>query len=115
MAEQGQLPPGTRELLILRAVSLGPRHGYGILLRFAQISGRALMVEQGATVSRTVSISSPGNPEDEAFPMRIDGQSFTIWRLRDENRCRTKQKAGTGWQRPLTARFPCNRKNYETP
>jgi PadR family transcriptional regulator PadR len=48
MADQAQLLPGTLDLLILRAVSLGPLHGYGILLRIAQISGQALMVEQGA-------------------------------------------------------------------
>ena len=48
MADQAQLLPGTLDLLILRAVSLGPLHGYGILLRIAQISGQALLVEQGA-------------------------------------------------------------------
>ena len=40
--------PGTLDLLILKAVSLGPLHGYGILLRIGQISGRALLIEQGA-------------------------------------------------------------------
>lgn len=48
MGELAQLLPGTLDLLILRAVSLGPLHGYGILLRIAQISGKALLVEQGA-------------------------------------------------------------------
>ncbi len=48
MPDQAQLLPGTLDLLILRAVSLGPLHGYGILLRIAQISGQTLMVEQGA-------------------------------------------------------------------
>ncbi len=48
MTDQAQLLPGTLDLLILRAVSLGPLHGYGILLRIAQITGQALMVEQGA-------------------------------------------------------------------
>jgi transcriptional regulator len=45
---QAQLLPGTLDLLILRAVSLGPLHGYGILLRIGQISGNALLIEQGA-------------------------------------------------------------------
>lgn len=48
MSPQAQLLPGTLDLLILKAVSLGPLHGYGILLRIEQISGRALLVEQGA-------------------------------------------------------------------
>jgi PadR family transcriptional regulator, regulatory protein PadR len=46
--DQAQLLPGTLDLLILRAVSLGALHGYGILLRIQQISGGALLIEQGA-------------------------------------------------------------------
>jgi transcriptional regulator len=48
MTDQAQLLPGTLDLLILKAVSLGPLHGYGILLRIGQISGSALLIEQGA-------------------------------------------------------------------
>lgn len=48
MPGQAQLLPGTLDLLILKAVSLGPLHGYGILLRIGQISGQALLIEQGA-------------------------------------------------------------------
>src|ERR1700680_1079852 len=48
VTDQAQLLPGTLDLLILRAVSLGPMHGYGILLRIGQISGNALLIEQGA-------------------------------------------------------------------
>lgn len=48
MPDQAQILPGTLDLLILKAVSLGPLHGYGILLRIGQISGGALLVEQGA-------------------------------------------------------------------
>jgi transcriptional regulator len=40
--------PGTLDLLILKAVSLGAQHGYGVLLRIEQITGGALAVEQGA-------------------------------------------------------------------
>ena len=46
--ERASILPGTLDLLILKAASLGPLHGYGILLRIAQISGGALLVEQGA-------------------------------------------------------------------
>lgn len=48
MPEQAELLPGTLDLLILKAVSLGPLHGYGVLLRIQQISAGALQVEQGA-------------------------------------------------------------------
>jgi PadR family transcriptional regulator PadR len=42
------LLPGTLDLLILKAVSLGKLHGYGVLLRIQQISGGALQIQQGA-------------------------------------------------------------------
>ena len=42
------LLPGTLDLLILKAVSLGRLHGYGVLLRIQQITGGALQVQQGA-------------------------------------------------------------------
>jgi len=48
MADHGQILPGTLDLLILKAVSLGPLYGYGILLRIEQISHGALLIEQGA-------------------------------------------------------------------
>jgi PadR family transcriptional regulator, regulatory protein PadR len=48
MSLQAQILPGTLDLLILKAVSLGPLHGYGVLLRIEQISQGALLVEQGA-------------------------------------------------------------------
>lgn len=35
-------------MLILKAVSLKPLHGYGVLLRIRQISGDALHVPQGS-------------------------------------------------------------------
>jgi PadR family transcriptional regulator PadR len=48
MPNQAELLPGTLDMLILKAVSLGPQHGYGILLRIGQISGDTLTIEQGA-------------------------------------------------------------------
>lgn len=48
MADQAQLIPGTLDMLILKAVSLGPLHGYGVLQRIEQITRGALLVEQGA-------------------------------------------------------------------
>ena len=39
---------GTLDLMILKAVSLGPLHGYGVLLRIQQISGEELVIQQGS-------------------------------------------------------------------
>jgi PadR family transcriptional regulator PadR len=48
MAKTADLLPGTLDMLILKAVSLTPLHGYGVLLRIRQISGDALEVPQGS-------------------------------------------------------------------
>jgi len=48
MNDQAGLLPGTLDLLILKAVSLGRLHGYAVLLRIEQISGGALQIQQGA-------------------------------------------------------------------
>ena len=48
MAKQVDLIQGTLEMLILKAVSLGRLHGYGVLLRIQQISGEQLVIQQGS-------------------------------------------------------------------
>lgn len=48
MSDQAAILPGTLDLLILKAVSLGRLHGYGVLLRIGQISAGALEIQQGA-------------------------------------------------------------------
>lgn len=73
MTLPAQLLPGTLDLLILRAVSLGPLHGYGILLRIGQISGNALLIEQGALY--------PG-----LFRLVRQGLLKTKWGLSENNR-----------------------------
>ncbi len=45
---QMDLLQGTLDMLILKAVSLGPLHGYGVLLRIQEISGDELLVQQGS-------------------------------------------------------------------
>jgi transcriptional regulator len=48
LAKQLDLLQGTLDLLILKAVSLGPLHGYGVLLRIQQISRDRLEIQQGS-------------------------------------------------------------------
>lgn len=48
MGKQADLIQGTLDMLILKAVSLGPLHGYGILLRIQQISKDRLEIQQGS-------------------------------------------------------------------
>jgi transcriptional regulator len=46
--KQIDLLQGKLDLLILKAVSLGPLHGYGVLLRIQQLSGEELVIQQGS-------------------------------------------------------------------
>jgi len=48
LAETADLLPGTLDMLILKALSLKPLHGYGVLQRIRQISGEALEIPQGS-------------------------------------------------------------------
>ena len=74
MAERASILPGTLELLILKAVSLGPEHGYGILLRIEKISGEALKLEQGALDPALYRLEQQG-------PLEADGV-FRIMRAK---------------------------------
>ena len=60
MNESAELLPGTLDLLILKALSLGAEHGYGVLLRIQQITGGALTVEQGALYPALYRLESQG-------------------------------------------------------
>jgi PadR family transcriptional regulator PadR len=48
LSKQLDILQGTLDMLILKAVSLGPLHGYGVLLRIQQISGDQLEIQQGS-------------------------------------------------------------------
>jgi PadR family transcriptional regulator, regulatory protein PadR len=65
MSEQAQLLPGTLDLLILKAASLGPLHGYGVLLRIEQITHGALLTEQGALYPALYRLEHQGLLESE--------------------------------------------------
>jgi transcriptional regulator len=65
--------PGTLDLLILKAVSLGPEHGYGVLLRIEQMSGGKLLIEQGALYPAL-------------YRLEVKGLLATEWGVSDNNR-----------------------------
>jgi PadR family transcriptional regulator, regulatory protein PadR len=65
MADQAELLPGTLDVLILKAVSLGTLHGYGVLLRIEQISGGALQIQQGALYPALYRLEHQGLIESE--------------------------------------------------
>jgi len=57
--------PGTLDLLILKAASLGERHGYGVLLRLQQMTGQAQTIEQGALYPASYRLERQGLVETE--------------------------------------------------
>lgn len=57
---KADLLQGTLDMLILKAVSLGPLHGYGIIQRIHQISGEMLEVEQGSLYPALYRIEQKG-------------------------------------------------------
>jgi transcriptional regulator len=73
MASRVDLLPGTLDVLVLKAVSLGALHGYGVLLRIEQITGGSLLVEQGALYPAL-------------FRLEQRGLLATEWGVSDNNR-----------------------------
>jgi len=65
MAKLADLLPGTLDLLILKAVSLGPLHGYGVLLRIQQTSKHLLQIEQGSLYPALYRLEHAGLIESE--------------------------------------------------
>jgi PadR family transcriptional regulator len=60
MDKQVELLQGTLDMLILKAVSLGPLHGYGVLLRIQQISRDRLEIQQGSLYPALYRLEHPG-------------------------------------------------------
>ena len=58
--QKAELLQGTLDMLILKAVSFGPLHGYGIIQRIRQMSGEMLQVEQGSLYPALYRIEQKG-------------------------------------------------------
>ena len=77
------LPPvdilqGTLDMLILKAVSLGPLHGYGILLRIQQISKDALQIPQGSLYPALYRLEHGGFISSSGVKAKTSGSPSTI-------------------------------------
>ena len=101
MGEQAQLLPGTLDLLILKAVSLGPLHGYGVLLRIEQISGKALLVEQGALYPALFRLVRQGLLK-ASWGTSENNRRAKFYELTASGKKRLKQEA-EDWKRLVTA------------
>lgn len=101
MSNQAALLPGTLDLLILKAVSLGPLHGYGVLLRIEQISDGALLVEQGALYPALFRLERQGLLDAE-WGVSENNRRAKYYELTAAGKKRLRQEED-GWNRLASA------------
>jgi PadR family transcriptional regulator, regulatory protein PadR len=98
---QAQILPGTLDLLILKAVSLGPLYGYGILLRIEQISQGALLIEQGALYPALFRLVRQGLLKAH-WDTSVNNRRTKFYELTTAGRKRLRQEE-VGWNRLVAA------------
>lgn len=89
--------PGTLDLLILKAVSLGQLHGYGVLLRVQQMTQGALLVEQGALYPALYRLERQGLLDAE-WGTSENNRKAKFYRLTPSGRKRLREQTD-GWNR----------------
>ena len=92
---QAELLPGTLDLLILKTVSLGALHGYGVLLRIAQITNGALNIEQGALYPALYRLEGQGLLDTE-WGVSENNRRAKFYRLTVAGRKRLRAETA-GW------------------
>jgi transcriptional regulator len=101
MTERADLLPGTLDLLILKAVSLGQLHGYGVLLRIEQISGGAFEIQQGALYPALYRLEHQGLIESE-WGKSENNRRAKFYRLTAAGRGRLGEEEAS-WKRLVAA------------
>jgi PadR family transcriptional regulator PadR len=97
MSAQLNLMQGTLDMLILKAVSLGPLHGYGILLRIQQISGDQLAIQQGSLYPALFRLEHQGLIASE-WGESDNKRKAKFYRLTSSGRARLRTEADN-WNR----------------
>jgi PadR family transcriptional regulator, regulatory protein PadR len=95
------LLPGTLDMLVLKAVSLGPLHGYGVLLRIGQITNAALEITQGALYPALYRLETNGFIKAE-WGESENKRKAKFYSLTADGRKRLKQETQS-WQRFVDA------------
>lgn len=101
MGHRAQILPGTLDLLILKAVALGPLHGYGVLLRIGQISKGTLQIEQGALYPALFRLVRNGLLKAK-WGVSENNQRAKFYELTADGRRRLQQEI-EGWDRLVAA------------
>ena len=101
MAAPTDILPGTLDMLILKAVSLGRLHGYGVLLRIEQISGGALQIQQGALYPALYRLEHQGLITSE-WGVSDNNRKAKFYRISATGRRRLGEETAN-WNRLATA------------
>jgi PadR family transcriptional regulator, regulatory protein PadR len=101
MSREADLLPGTLDLLILKAVSLGPLHGYAVLSRIRQISGDTLFIEQGALYPALFRLVRQGHLKTE-WGKSENNRRAKFYELTAKGRKRLREETD-GWNRLVAA------------
>jgi PadR family transcriptional regulator PadR len=101
MTAAATLIPGTLDLLILKAVSLGQLHGYAVLLRIRQITNGALVIEQGALYPALARLERQNLLASE-WAITDTNRRAKFYRLTPAGRRRLRDEA-EGWSRVVAA------------
>jgi PadR family transcriptional regulator, regulatory protein PadR len=97
MAKPATVLQGTLNMLILKAVSLGPLHGYGVLLRIQQISLNRLEIQQGSLYPALYRLEHQGFIESE-WGQSENSRKARFYRLTAAGRRRFQQET-RNWNR----------------
>jgi PadR family transcriptional regulator PadR len=95
------LLPGTLDMLILKAVSLAPLHGYGVLLRIKQISRNALDIPQGSLYPALYRLEHQGLIA-ASWGLSENNRRARFYTLTPAGRRRLREEAA-GWNRLAAA------------
>ena len=101
MDDSADLLPGSLDLLILKALSLGRLHGYGVLLRIQQISGGALAIQQGALYPALYRLERQALIESE-WGTSENNRRAKFYQLTADGRARLGQEKAS-WNRTVDA------------
>jgi PadR family transcriptional regulator PadR len=101
LPDSAELLPGTLDVLILKAVSLGKLHGYGVLLRIEQISGGALQIQQGALYPALYRLEHQGLIDSE-WGTSDNNRKAKFYRLTAAGRKRLGEETAS-WNRLVQA------------
>ena len=99
--KKADLLPGTLDMLILKAASLKPLHGYGVLVRIRQISGNALEIPQGSLYPALYRLEHQGLIGAE-WGVSENNRKAKFYKLTADGRKRLREETA-GWKRLASA------------